>query len=487
MESNSGFAKLIFLGAILVAVADDNEYNLVRDIMRNYDYRIIPTRNSTEALNVSFSVALSQIIDVDEKNQIVTTNCWLTQTWVDFNLKWSPVKYGGIEVVRLPHDSIWKPDILLYNNADVSSYKSTINTKVIVSSNGVVKLLSMAIFHSSCDINVKYFPFDEQRCTLKFSSWTYDMMQLNLLKLGEEGDLSNYVPNTEWALVKLHVVRNTTLYSCCDEPYPDVTYTIQIRRKPLFHVFNMIFPCFLITLVALLGFCVPSDSGEKVTMGITTLLSMTVFLMFVTESLPVTSDVLPIICLFFGITMAIVSLATAMAVMTLNIHSKGHRGAEVPGIVRKVCFRVLARMLCIKVGTLKVNTAEKVFIPASDTNSDDVDKDTFHNNLPENGGLPPTSRFSMRLGLAGTSSGDGAVSDNFEQQFLRVLNRINQTIEMNEIRLAEEDRRDVIKYEWQQVALVVDRVLFFVFVITTVGLTYGILIHAPNSWRYILG
>jgi len=108
--------------------------------------------------------------------------------------------------------------------------------------------------------------------------------------------LSNYVPNTEWALVKLHVVRNTTLYSCCDEPYPDVTYTIQIRRKPLFHVFNMIFPCFLITLVALLGFCVPSDSGEKVTMGITTLLSMTVFLMFVTESLPVTSDVLPIIC-----------------------------------------------------------------------------------------------------------------------------------------------------------------------------------------------
>jgi len=49
---------------VVVAVADDNEYNLVRDIMRNYDYRIIPTRNSTEALNVSFSVALSQIIDV---------------------------------------------------------------------------------------------------------------------------------------------------------------------------------------------------------------------------------------------------------------------------------------------------------------------------------------------------------------------------------------------------------------------------------------
>jgi len=116
-----------------------------------------------------------------------------------------------------------------------------------------------------------------------------------------------------------------------------------------------------------------------------------------------------------------------------------------------------------------------------------MDKDTFHNNLPENGGLPPTSRFSMRLGLAGTSGGDGGVSDHFERQFLRVLNRINQTIEMNEIRLAEEDRRTAIKYEWQQVALVVDRMLLFVFMVTTLGVTYGIMFQAPNSSRFILG
>jgi len=47
--------------------------------------------------------------------------------------------------------------------------------------------------------------------------------------------------------------------------------------------------------VALLGFYVPSDSGEKVSMGITTLLSMTVFLMLVAENMPPTSDVLPLV------------------------------------------------------------------------------------------------------------------------------------------------------------------------------------------------
>jgi hypothetical protein len=45
------------------------------------------------------------------------------------------------------------------------------------------------------------------------------------------------------------------------ESFPDLTYTVQMRRRPLFYVFNMILPCFLITTVAFLGFCVPSDSG----------------------------------------------------------------------------------------------------------------------------------------------------------------------------------------------------------------------------------
>jgi len=55
------------------------------------------------------------------------------------------------------------------------------------------------------------------------------------------------------------------------------------------------------------------------------------------------------------------------------------------------------------------------------------------------------------------SSSANKVIDNFERQFLRVLNKVYQTIERNEVRLAEQDRKDAIKLEWQQVALVIDR------------------------------
>jgi hypothetical protein len=49
---------------VKVSLADDYEYRLVRDLTRNYDPRIRPSRNSSEALNVTFGLALAQVIDV---------------------------------------------------------------------------------------------------------------------------------------------------------------------------------------------------------------------------------------------------------------------------------------------------------------------------------------------------------------------------------------------------------------------------------------
>ena len=64
--------------------------------------------------------------------------------------------------------------------------------------------------------------------------------------------------------------------------------------------------------------------------------------------------------LYYGITIFIVSFATAMTVMTLNVHNKGKRGAEVPSIVRKICFGVLAKILCIKMRSNASGADEKV-------------------------------------------------------------------------------------------------------------------------------
>ena len=61
--------------------------------------------------------------------------------------------------------------------------------------------------------------------------------------------------------------RNSIVYECCPEPYVDITFTINMRRRTLYYFFNLIVPCVLISSMALLGFTLPPDSGEKLTLG----------------------------------------------------------------------------------------------------------------------------------------------------------------------------------------------------------------------------
>lgn len=49
------------------------------------------------------------------KSQVMTTSVWLVQKWFDCNLKWNPKDYGGLEVLYVPSDHIWLPDIVLFN------------------------------------------------------------------------------------------------------------------------------------------------------------------------------------------------------------------------------------------------------------------------------------------------------------------------------------------------------------------------------------
>ncbi|GFY73445.1 neuronal acetylcholine receptor subunit alpha-7 [Trichonephila inaurata madagascariensis] len=231
----------------------------------------------------------------EEKSQIITTNVWLNLQWVDVNLRWNASEYGGVADLRIPPWKIWKPDVLMYNSAD-EKFDGTYHTNVVVRNNGSCTYIPPGIFKSTCKIDITWFPFDDQRCKMKFGSWTYDGNQIDLqLSSVKGGDLSTYITNGEWELIEMPGTRNEIVYACCPEPYVDITFCIHIRRRTLYYGFNLIIPCVLISSMALLGFTLPPDSGEKLTLGVTILLSLTVFLLLVAETMPPTSDAVPLI------------------------------------------------------------------------------------------------------------------------------------------------------------------------------------------------
>ena len=152
-------------------------------------------------------------------------------------------------------------------------YEVTLMTKATLRHTGEVFWKPPAIYKSSCKINVEWFPFDEQNCDMKFGSWTYDGYQVDLRHIDEENDraeveigvdLTEFYMSVEWDILEVPAVRNVKYYTCCDEPYLDITFNVTMRRKTLFYTVNLIIPCMGISFLTILVFYLPSDSGEKV-------------------------------------------------------------------------------------------------------------------------------------------------------------------------------------------------------------------------------
>ncbi|GLV43078.1 nicotinic Acetylcholine Receptor alpha6 [Carabus blaptoides fortunei] len=322
-----------------------HEKRLLNNLLGPYNILERPVANESEPLEVKFGLTLQQIIDVDEKNQLLITNIWLSLEWNDYNLRWNDSEYGGVKDLRITPNKLWKPDVLMYNSAD-EGFDGTFQTNVVVKHNGSCLYVPPGIFKSTCKIDITWFPFDDQHCDMKFGSWTYDGNQLDLVLNSEDGgDLSDFITNGEWYLIGMPGKKNTIVYQCCPEPYVDVTFTIQIRRRTLYYFFNLIVPCVLISSMALLGFTLPPDSGEKLTLGVTILLSLTVFLNLVAETLPQVSDAIPLLGTYFNCIMFMVASSVVLTVVVLNYHHRTADIHEMPQWIKSVFLQWLPWIL----------------------------------------------------------------------------------------------------------------------------------------------
>lgn len=97
---------------------------------------------------------------------------------------------------------------------------------VVVDYTGKVIWIPPAIYKSTCKIDIKNFPFDQQACKLKFGSWTYDGYKLDIqfFENKSEVNIDDYTPSNEWVIVARPARRNVKYYPCCVEPYPDLTF-----------------------------------------------------------------------------------------------------------------------------------------------------------------------------------------------------------------------------------------------------------------------
>ena len=84
------------------------------------------------------------------------------------------------------------PLSVLYLFSADGNFEVTLATKATLHSTGEVEWRPPAIYHSSCEMDVEYFPFDEQTCVMKFGSWTYDGFQVCHFRLILIADITHH-------------------------------------------------------------------------------------------------------------------------------------------------------------------------------------------------------------------------------------------------------------------------------------------------------
>lgn len=189
-------------------------------------------------------------------------------------------------------------------------------TKALVYHTGQIRWNPPALFKSTCEIDVEFFPYDVQECSMKFASWTYDGSEVDLrcvdksssLKLNETTtsepetarfiqesrslklnliqneqnstlaynkqiqsehhvskqqtkletveigiDLSDFYKSVEYDIIKVPAHYKKEYFSDLTNPYPEITFKIKLRRKTLFYTINLIIPIVGNAFLTLLG------------------------------------------------------------------------------------------------------------------------------------------------------------------------------------------------------------------------------------------
>ncbi|XP_075230736.1 acetylcholine receptor subunit alpha-like [Lycorma delicatula] len=351
----------------------------------------------------------------------------------------------------------------------------------------------------------------------------------NVVEVGV--DLSEFYMSVEWDILEVPAVRNERFYTCCDEPYLDITFNITMRRKTLFYTVNIIIPCMGISFLTVLTFYLPSDSGEKVTLSISILISLHVFFLLVVEIIPPTSLVVPLLGKYLIFAMILVSISICVTVVVLNVHFRSPQTHRMAPWVKRVFIHILPRLLVMRRPQYQFETTSKYlstnhfilvekskhklqscFYPFQTTQSDDelvhskhdlprsrtiskedlspgslTDGGPFGGSCQIHGPVSLLSGESEEITLSALTTEDSKSPVLHNPAFSHsacppVMHKSCFCVRFIAEHTKMQEDSTKVKEDWKYVAMVLDRLFLWIFTLAVLVGTAGIILQAPTLY-----
>ncbi|CAF4766747.1 unnamed protein product [Rotaria sp. Silwood1] len=316
------------------------EATLITTLLNPYNKNVRPD----DQVSVDITAKLQQIVAIDEKQQIMTSSSFISQSWTDDRLSWTPSSNNNITVVMLPVKSLWIPDTMVLNSADSSGYftVSDYSLASVKYTGAVYMILPALTIKTKCSISVQKFPFDKQMCSINLTSWSQGSNRIaytenNSLVI----DISEYNEHPLWKLNGTDMI----VFEAEDRvPFGDdfnavISIQLYLQRKPLFFIMNGIFACLILNCVTLLSYTLPF--GTQIGLCMTCFMTYSVYSLNFSNLFPQQSEYLMMITLYFLLSIC----WTLMSMIWFIICNHFATKAEMPKPIYAFCGQV-QRTLC---------------------------------------------------------------------------------------------------------------------------------------------
>jgi len=302
---------LLFFLQLLIALSAAKEHRFTL----SEDYSVQerpPSQEEGEPLLIKASVNLRNILDVAEKEQLVSLETTLRLYWKDPRITPNPRfiesedsigHYLTLNPSKAAH--IWMPDVFIDQAKAIrvpTYYTKPASLRIY--NDSTVRYSSRINFDVACNMDFHRFPVDEQYCQVKFESFGFTNKQIQMTWM----DPSQTNINKDISLAQFEFrltlmdAYSTDYYELA---YPGLIMKLHLTRQLTYHVVQTYIPSTVFVTIGWLSLFVPPESVPgRVGMGMTTLLTLTAMFSSVRQNVPKVSyvsllDIWMLVCMIF--------------------------------------------------------------------------------------------------------------------------------------------------------------------------------------------
>uniref|UniRef100_A0A1I8J585 Neur_chan_LBD domain-containing protein n=2 Tax=Macrostomum lignano TaxID=282301 RepID=A0A1I8J585_9PLAT len=236
-------------------------------------------------------------------NMDYSVNMFLRQYWNDTRLAYLHRGYNQSLTLNSKKSELWVPDLYFINEKEGSFHEiTTPNLLLRVKPLGQVTFSQKITVKLSCNMDLKKFPMDQQKCHVKMESYGYTTEELMfewVAKVEERVQFSDDLQLPEFETPP-NISTETRVVQYLTGKYSYLIATFYLNRKSGFYLIQTYIPSILIVILSWVSFWIDVKAvPARISLGLLTVLSMTTQSSGALGQLPRAIDVWMSTCLVF--------------------------------------------------------------------------------------------------------------------------------------------------------------------------------------------